>query len=175
MSEVLYLRDGTGEACGPGSRERLVSNPAGSSTQTLTLDTTGDTWNMVKTNDVGGFIYPAATWSVDLFLKVAFGASATVIATLARYNSACALQEELFSDNTVVISPFFASHTISASVGRVFFHPGDLLLCVIQVRRDPADIEYGQWPSAASVVNLPDKVIPRPWEYYKKQRRRRSV
>lgn len=175
MPENFHLRDTTGEACGPGSRKDLVSNFLPGPNETITLNTTGDTWNKVMTTSVGGLIFPAGTWSADLFLKVLFGVSARVNIDLSRYDATCVLQEILLQDSMIVTSPFFVSHSFSGSVGRVFFRPNDLLVCVVWARTVPADIQYNQDPSPASVLTIPTRITHRPLEYYKRQRRRRSA
>lgn len=174
MAETLYLRDSAGNSCGPGTRKALTAGQ-GSGADTMSLDSTGDTWNKVYTA-VNGTVQESGTWSANLYLRANFlGSEASV--ELAHYSPVCSEIEGIFKITLpIATSGSFSLYTFSASVGQMIFGNLDLLLCIVTEEAGDVVIEYDQ-PGFGNVslIQTPDIRTVRPHYYYQRNARRRSA
>lgn len=175
---IYYPRKLTGaEACGPGSRFKL-SITQGVSAEVAALDATGDTWNGIAhtmdTSPFFGQMYAPGSWAAGLWLAAAGFGTTKVRAVLARYNSACVLQQTLVDSERTIIGSSFTLYTFTLLQDLVTFEADDILLLIVYETEGTATMETDQPGLNASRVAAPAIVTVRPHEYYKRQRRRRS-
>jgi hypothetical protein len=154
VAEVWWLRAGTGEPCGPGTRRPLLE---AAGTAAATQDIAAEhTWNRPESRTIA-----AGVWTVRLWITTAGGggAAARVTVTVERVNQWCGVIETLHSSQTGNLPNGATSEAVwSFNAGEVAFEPGDLLI-IRALRTNGSRATTLHFNDANSLVEHPDAVV----------------
>lgn len=160
MAETWYLRDGTGDACGPGTR-RDLSQTIGSSVATQDL-ASEHTWNRVESART----ILSGTWTVTAWVTTAGGGgqAARVTATVRRMNSSCAEQEVIGTAQSANLASGATTEvTFNFTPGAITFASGDRLLVQFQrtqgTRTTTLRFNHNTANTAESRLVHPDELV----------------
>lgn len=154
MAITRYLGSAAGVACGAGTRRTLQSSPPSAATADVAAEAT---WNVDPTENA----IASGTWSVQLNLTTGTGGGPgqRVTVTVERLNSACAVQETLFTQELDLTTGSTANYTFSGVVGAaVNFASGDLIrIGVVRTRGSRTQVVN---LGANSYLTSPDAYAP---------------
>lgn len=173
MATTFHLRKITGAACGPGTRQQLT--PAqGTKATTQTLDATGDTWNITATAFTGT-TYGPGTWTGNIFLANTGFGDATANLIIAHYSAACSEIVKLVDEDLAIVGSSYVKYIFSDTAPQIYLANGDLIMGILTEVSGTVEVEYEQTDLDASNIVITDVVTVRPYEYYRRNRRRRSA
>lgn len=155
MTQTLYLRDGTGFPCGPGTRRNLEFAKGSSGTSTGLL--TELTWNYQFSEEQ---LFESDNWTCFFnFSLTGSTGSPTVRVVVEVYDSSCALTQTIFDDSRVVVSS--SQNFGNVEVNEFVVRKNDYLVLRIQETGTSGDrhanIRYnGTFTTEDSRIDFPD-------------------